>query len=295
MVKKIIYREGKERSRHIMRSAFKLFVILLLGLFLFTPCLAYAQRIVSTPDLTSAAGKSIVIPVNINDATGVAGADIVLTFDSDLLTATGARATSLSSGFNVTPNTTVPGQITIAVAKATSTNGSGALVEVLAAVDASAAGGETSPLTLSNVSLYDETAEEIPSVTQDGLLEVTEPSSGGGGGGGGGGCFIATAAYGSKMEKDVVILRQFRDAYLLPNPLGRAFVNFYYRTSPPLASSIAKHEHVRAAVRLALKPLVWGSDVAITSPRLAGFAGILLCGFLTSLGVTRQLSRKKII
>lgn len=277
-----------------MRSAFKLFVILLLGLFLFTPCLAYAQRTVSTPDLTSAAGKSIVIPVNIDDATGVAGADIVLTFDSDLLTPTGARATALSTGFNVTPNTTVPGQITIAMAKATSTSGSGALVEVLGKVNDSAAGGENSPLTLSNVALYNEAAEEIDSVTEDGTLQVTEPSSGGGGGGGGGGCFIATAAYGSKMERDVVILRRFRDEYLLPTSLGRAFVNFYYRTSPPLAASIAKHEYVRAGVRVALKPLVWGCDLSLASPRLAGFAGILLCGFLVSFGLIRQASRKRI-
>jgi len=277
-----------------MKSAFKLFLIcLLFGLFLFIPCLAYAQRTVSTPDLTGKAGDNIVIPINIDDATSVAGADIVLTFDPDVLTVTSARTTALTTGFNITPNTTVPGQITVAMANASSTNGSGALVEVVGAVNDSATEGETSPLALASVSLYSDAADEIASVTQNGTLQVSEASSGGGGGGGGG-CFIATAAYGSKMEKDVVTLRQFRDAYLLPNAFGRTLVTFYYRTSPPLAASIAKHEHIRIAVRMGLKPMVWGCGFAIASPRLAGFAGVLLCGFLMSLAVTKQVARREI-
>jgi len=52
----------------------------------------------------------------------------------------------------------------------------------------------------------------------------------------GGGCFVATAAYGSSMEPQVTILRKFRDRYLLPNPLGNALVDFYYKCSPPLAN-----------------------------------------------------------
>ncbi len=81
-------------------------------------------------------------------------------------------------------------------------------------------------------------------------------SSGGGGGGGGGGCFIATAAFGSPLAGQVEILRQFRDRYLLTNDLGRKFVSWYYLSGPAAANYIKDKPLVKAAVRLALYPLI---------------------------------------
>ena len=73
---------------------------------------------------------------------------------------------------------------------------------------------------------------------------------------GGGGCFIATAAFGSKVQKHVQILRHFRDLYLMPHSIGRAFVNAYYKYSPPIANFIAGHDTLRMLVRWSLVPLI---------------------------------------
>lgn len=94
------------------------------------------------------------------------------------------------------------------------------------------------------------------------------PSPDGGtvsGGGGGGGCFIATAAFGSPLEPEVALLREFRDTCLLTNGPGRAFVDFYYRVSPPVADFISGSEELRQITRGILWPLV----MAVKNPTAA--------------------------
>ena len=91
--------------------------------------------------------------------------------------------------------------------------------------------------------------------TTEFTVEKQRPSPSNGGGGGGG-CFVATAAYGSRMADDVVALKQFRDNILLKNSAGRSFVRFYYEVSPPLADYIKGDESLKTAVRVSLLPLV---------------------------------------
>jgi len=99
--------------------------------------------------------------------------------------------------------------------------------------------------------------------------DTTPTTPAGGSSGGGGGCFIATAAYGTPMSKEVRYLRAFRDEYLLTNSAGKKFVKAYYTISPPIADFIAQHESLRTAVRISLTPLVGMSKVVVSDKELA--------------------------
>ncbi len=68
-------------------------------------------------------------------------------------------------------------------------------------------------------------------------------------------CFIATAAFGSKLEPSVALLRQFRDRYLLTNKPGQVFVKLYYKFSPALAEIVSGNELLKVVVRVALNPV----------------------------------------
>ena len=94
---------------------------------------------------------------------------------------------------------------------------------------------------------------------------------------GGGGCFIATAAYGSNMDKHVIILSKFRDKHLLTNAIGRSIVDAYYKLSPPVASYLHKHSFEKVIVRCALIPIAGIAYISLyIHPLVLLFAFILL-------------------
>jgi hypothetical protein len=82
------------------------------------------------------------------------------------------------------------------------------------------------------------------------------------------GCFIATAAYGSADALPVLALREFRDRWLLTNGPGRAFVRWYYRSSPPLARFLNNHPAGKPLTRAVLAPAVLAA-LAFRSPPAA--------------------------
>ena len=92
------------------------------------------------------------------------------------------------------------------------------------------------------------------------------------------GCFIATAAYGTPMAKEIEILREFRDEYLLTSPVGQTLVDLYYRVSPPMAEFITEHPSLKPIVRAGLVPAVAMSTVAVntTPAEKAAIIGLLV-------------------
>ncbi len=81
-------------------------------------------------------------------------------------------------------------------------------------------------------------------------------------------CFIATAAYGSPFERHVVLLRNFRDNFLLTNRFGSWFVNTYYKLSPPAAQFISGHPYLKSVVRVVLLPFVGFAAIALKTTLL---------------------------
>lgn len=102
-------------------------------------------------------------------------------------------------------------------------------------------------------------------------------------------CFIATAAYGSPLEKHVQILRSFRDRVLLKSNAGRMFVKTYYTLSPTLAKWIAESQERRSITRTLLTPVVAVVAFMMDQPLLFGILLFLtLGGFLFLLRKRRE-------
>ncbi len=112
-------------------------------------------------------------------------------------------------------------------------------------------------------------------------------------GGGGGGCFIATAAYGSVLAVEIDILRQFRDHFLLPTQPGRAFVGWYYRTSPPYAAALAQHPRLRQSVRAALWPVVYSAQGILWIGEYP-YGGIVITLILSGFLVLTRYRRRRV-
>jgi hypothetical protein len=88
----------------------------------------------------------------------------------------------------------------------------------------------------------------------------------------GGDCFIATAAYGSELEPEVQVLREFRDDVLRQTRSGADFFeeywSHYYQLSPVIVEMMHENPEVREMVRWSLvAPIVGFLRMAKAFPR----------------------------
>ena len=81
-------------------------------------------------------------------------------------------------------------------------------------------------------------------------------------------CFVTTAAYGDSDHPVVVVLRQFRDRFLLPTEPGKAAVRYYYEVGPSLAAAIEDKPLACLLVRLLVTPLGGFALLALSCPVL---------------------------
>ncbi|MFW9970599.1 MAG: S8 family serine peptidase [Candidatus Odinarchaeota archaeon] len=66
-------------------------------------------------------------------------------------------------------------------------------------------------------------------------------------------CFIATAAYGSKLAPEVQFLRSFRNAWIGSSGVGKVLVDkieqLYYKHSPPIAKAMRHDMRIKRIIR----------------------------------------------
>ncbi len=78
------------------------------------------------------------------------------------------------------------------------------------------------------------------------------------------GCYIATATIGDRDHPDLILLRKFRDQYLLNNLMSVRIVQFYYKISPPLARKLEQYPALRLVSRAFLvHPAVWFASMML--------------------------------
>jgi len=73
-------------------------------------------------------------------------------------------------------------------------------------------------------------------------------------------CYIATMVYGSCDSPEVLVLRRYRDKYLLTKSWGRLLVNFYYRVSPSVVRKVKKHCYINKVLSFLLGRIVVGLE-----------------------------------
>ena len=104
-----------------------------------------------------------------------------------------------------------------------------------------------------------------------GYAQGSTPTSGAGAG-----CCACASAYAKTDDARLNMIREFRDKYLMTNPLGRGIAALYYNVfSPPVAHYINSHPEVKPLARTVLMPVVAFSAVA-TDTTLAEKIAILV-------------------
>lgn len=128
--------------------------------------------------------------------------------------------------------------------------------------------------------------------TEASIPSYSENAAANAAGGGGGGCFIATASFGSPLEKHVMILRHFRDKHLLTHTPGRLFVTFYYKHSPPIANFISESGILKFIVRVCLMPFIIFSGIVL---QYGMILTVIMMLFFMSLTTTALIYRKQVM
>ncbi len=152
-----------------MREGTKLFFVVCLGL-LFITTSAFAGNL-SIPDMSGEKGSTVEIPVNIDNAAGVAGFQMTVNYDSSVLDCTKAVPGDLTGGWSVTAKT-AKGQLNIGGFNPTLSelSGSGNLAKITCNVIGDSP--KKSEVKIFSKKLVDSKGSEIKSSGTNGIFKV---------------------------------------------------------------------------------------------------------------------------
>jgi hypothetical protein len=114
----------------------------------------------SLPEASGKPGSTLQVPVTLGAANGVLAASFTVTFDPNVLTATGVSPGTLSSGWLIVSNVKNPGEVRVALAGSNTVNGPGQLALLNFTVKGTA--GSSTALTFSNPLLNNGKVPVIP-------------------------------------------------------------------------------------------------------------------------------------
>lgn len=134
-----------------------------------------AERTLSITSTEASPGSNVTVHLNITDAAGVTGGDILIKYDDSVLTVGEVKGTDLISGITLIANTDVPGEIKLGMAGTQGIpTGSGALVDIGLTIGADAQTGTQTTLEFTDAEMYHESGTVIPVNLENGVVKITE-------------------------------------------------------------------------------------------------------------------------
>ncbi len=134
---------------------------------------------ISIPDVTGNAGKTVTVPVNIEDASDVGSVELAIVYNSSLLSIKKVEKGSLLKGL-ISYNDTEEGIVAINLVDSNGINGDGEIIKVT--FDVIGAENQNTTLLIQNARAYDvNTYTELPVETINGVLMISAGGAAGSG------------------------------------------------------------------------------------------------------------------
>jgi hypothetical protein len=130
------------------------------------------EKMLVIPEVISFPGKEAIVPINMTDVSGVAGADIVIAYNNNILTPKIAKTTFLSDGMKLTFDIKIPGELSLSIKGNEILNGAGPFIEITFVVSNNAPFTDT-PITFKEAKIYDASSKEISMIIQDGKVRIS--------------------------------------------------------------------------------------------------------------------------